>query len=260
MTRPTDTPIDSTPVKATATSVHILEAIKAVEGATITELDDRLAFSKSTIYNHLETLEQLGFVVRDGWSYRISHRVAAFGAHARRQNPLFQHGQAEVRRLAGASGLDANIVVLEVGTAICIDVATGKNAASTLLTVGETLPLHCTAAGKALLSTFDDEDVETLIEETTMTQYTENTITSIEDLQRELTSIRSRGLAFDREEWQQDVRSIGTAITGIDGELLGAISIVGESDAMTGKRFQQDVPGLVISSANAIRNSIQAEP
>ncbi|AGB37099.1 IclR family transcriptional regulator [Natronococcus occultus] len=259
MRHTTEPPKKDTPVKATATSLQLLEVLMELEGATISELDDHVDLSKSTIHNHLETLEILGFIVKDGWVYRVSQQTSKLGAHARRQNPLFEHGRDEVRRLAKVSGLVANIVVLENNHAICVYTATGKQDHDEVVYVGEKLPLHCTAAGKALLSTFDEEEAEALLDQIDYPEYTDNTLTSMDSLLDELQSIRSKGLAFDRQEWKPNLRSIGTALTGPEDELLGAISVISNAQSMTGKRFQQDVPGLVISSSNAIYNTIRSE-
>lgn len=250
---------EDTPVKATATSVRVIEALFELDGATITELDAHLTLSKSTIHNHLGTLVQLGFVVRDDWTYRVSLRFLRIGGIARNRHPLYQVSKSEVRQLATASGLVASLVVVERRTGICLHTETGKKADNRLTDVGETLSLHCTAPGKAILASMESEEIDAIIDRHGLPKYTENTLTSRESLDKALRDVRSRGIAFDREEWTEDIRGVGAAVEDSTGNLLGAISVMSPINTMSGKRFQQDIPGLVISSANRIRKRLRSQ-
>lgn len=248
---------DNVPVKATATSMRLIEVLLEHDGATVTELDDQLSLSKSTIHNHLDTLKQLGFVVREDWTYRVSLRFLQIGGIARNRHPLYEASASEVRQLAAASGLVASLVVIERQTGICLCTATGKKADRSLLEVGDPLPLHCTAPGKALLAAMDPEDVDAIVNQNGLSKYTENTPTSRSALEEELQDVRSHGIAFDREEWREDVRGVAAVIDNPQ-DWLGAISVLSPADTMAGKRFQQDIPGLVISSTNRIQKKLRS--
>ncbi|MRT44705.1 IclR family transcriptional regulator, partial [Xylella fastidiosa subsp. multiplex] len=65
--------------------------------------------------------------------------------------------------------------------------------------VGRRLPAHSTSLGKALLSTYSDEQVRKMLPET-LPGLTENTITDREKLIEELHQVREQGFAVDREE------------------------------------------------------------
>ncbi len=246
-----------TPVKATATSVRVLEALEAADGATLTELDERLDLSKSSIHNHVTTLERLGFVVRDGWTYYPSLRFLQVGASARNRYELYDIGRGPVHQLASASGLAASLVACERGQGVCLYTAADGVDERPLVDVGATQPLHCTAPGKAMLAHVDESAAEEMLERADLEARTENTLTTPEGVREERRAIQTQGLAFDREEWREGVRGVAAAIGDTDGSLLGALAVVGEADALSGKRFQQDVPGLVLSSANAIRKTIR---
>lgn len=247
------------PVKATTTSIRVIESLKELQGATVTDLAEHMKASKSSIHNHLDTLEQLGFVVRKGWTYHLSHRFLELGDFTRRQSEFYRVALPKVHQLANASGFTSSIVVFEREQGICLYSSMGKDADENFIPAGSVLPLHCTAAGKALLSELPDETVDMLLDTIDLEAYTENTLTTPEALQKDLKMIQPRGLAFDREEWMPNVRSIATPISDTDGELLGAICVTSSTDSMEGKRFQQDAPGLIISSANTIRRTITVQ-
>src|SRR5690625_7948658 len=64
--------------------------------------------------------------------------------------------------------------------------------------IGKRAMLHCTGVGKALLSGLTDEQIKTIINQTGLTKFTENTIVSMDDLFKEIETIRSNEYALDK--------------------------------------------------------------
>lgn len=244
------------PVKATRTSIRVLEELIELNGATLTDLVERMDLSKSSIHDHLTTLDRLGLVVREEWTYRVSLRFFRIGTTVRNEFELYRAGRAAVSRLANASGLEASLFVFEGGQLVCLSTTTPEPPQEPIVGDGDVLPLHCTAPGKAVLASFDAERVEEVVSER-LEPYTESTVTTVETLREEFAVISSQGWAVDREEWQDGVRGVATVVTASDGAVLGAIGVTGATGSLSGKRFQQDVPGLVISTANGIERDLQ---
>lgn len=244
-------------VKATSTSADVIDALLELDGATVTELTDHLSLSKSSIHNHLRTLTELGYVVREGWSYRVSLKFFEIGATVRRRYRIYQAGAEEARALASA-GFDASLVVLQDGTGVCIATAAGGSDPP-VVEVGDRLPLHCTAGGKAMLAALDRDAADAVLDEGPLPDHTENTITDRAELFDHLDEVETRGLALEREEWREGVRGIGSAVTDSDSTLLGALYVTGSADQLSGKTLQQDASGLVLSSANRIRRRVRQE-
>lgn len=245
---------DDPPVKATRTSDDVLQSLIETGGATLTDLVGRLAYSKSSLHNHLETLTQLGFVVKEGRTYRPSLRFLEIGAAVREQDPFYRIARPQAVRIANAVGLNTSLLVLERGHLTCLYTVAARQG-DPLIDDGDIVPLHCTAPGKAILAASADETVRELI--TAQDACTENTLTTRRDLREELEDIRSQGWAVDREEWQPGVRGVATAVTDQDGDLLGALCVTGTTDSLSGKRFEQDIPGLLISATNEIRTALK---
>lgn len=248
---------DDPPVKATSTSANVIDALLELDGATVTELTDHLPLSKSSVHNHLRTLAELGYVVREGWSYHVSLKFLEIGITVRRRYRIYQAGVEEARALASV-GFDASLVVLQNGTAVCIQTAAGGEDPPVVET-GDRIPLHCTAGGKAMLAAMDRDAADTALQNGVLPSHTENTLTDRSALFDHLDEVETRGLALEREEWRDDVRGIGSAVTDSDNALLGALCVTGSVDQLSGKTLQQDASGLVLSSANRIRRRIRQE-
>lgn len=245
------------PVKATQTSIEIIEALIELDGAGVTDIASVVGRSKSSVHNHLETLTGLGFVVKTGHEYRVGLRFLRIGSQASTRYPLYRAGLGEVTQLVTASGFSAGLAVLEGDAVCCLHHHFDGHADTPYVAPGESLPAHCTAAGKAILAALDDSRREELLVDCEFEAFTPQSHTDRSELLTELQTVRSRGLAVEREEWKGDRRGIAAAVSGTDGDVCGAIYVVSDTDRMSGKRLQQDLPGLVISAANRIRNNLR---
>ena len=54
---------------------------------------------------------------------------------------------------------------------------------------------------------------------------TERTVTSVEELEKELERVRERGFALDAREMEEHMECVGAPVFGSDGSILGAISV-----------------------------------
>ena len=245
------------PVTATQTSIQILDTLIELDGAGITTVAETLGRSKSSVHNHLQTLTGLGFVVKDEYEYRVSLRFLRIGSYARSQYPIYTAGVGEVVQLSTAAGCSAGLAVLEGEDVICLHHRLGPDIERPVVSAGDRFPLHCTAPGKAILAAMPEHRRDELLAEYTFDSGTDQSRASRSELNIELQTITSRGTAVDREEWHPERRSIAAAIEDPAGDIQGAVYLMTDRETLTGKRFQQDLPGLVISAATQIQNTLR---
>jgi DNA-binding IclR family transcriptional regulator len=105
-----------------------------------------------------------------------------------------------------------------------VEVIHGNRALSITAAVGQRLPAHCTASGKVFLAHLPSDILEGLLEKP-LKAYTSQTITSKEDLLKQLKMIRSQGYAVDREETETGVNAIAAPICNEQGKVVAAMSI-----------------------------------
>jgi DNA-binding IclR family transcriptional regulator len=242
---------ESYPVQATATTMRVVEALLDRGQAGVTELATALDLSKGAVHNHLQTLYRMEFVVRDGRQYRVSSRFLDVASRAREGNPMYRAARGEVARLARSSGEVAALVVEEHGMAVYI-LVTGGEDGQTAVREGRRRPIHTDAAGKAILAHLPQDEVRDLLTRVEPGDATEQTPEAETELSRELKTVREQSVAFDREERADGTRSVAAAVTTDDGRSVGAVCVAGPADRMSGKRLEEDITGLVVSSANSI--------
>ncbi|MFD1686095.1 IclR family transcriptional regulator [Halobellus litoreus] len=241
------------PVGATYTTGRIVHALDDGREAGVTELAEELDLSKASVHNHLVTLKRLGVVVSTDGRYRLGLRFLDLGMNVREGMPLYRVARSELTGLAESTGESTALVVAERGQAVYAAVEDADRN-DRRVRLGSRLPLHATASGKLLLAYRSREAVEDYVETHGLDRLTDRTIQSRPDLRTELRSITDRGLAFDRGEVFEDMRAVAAPIRREDRTeaLAGALAVLGPAERLSGKRLEEDLPGLVLSAAKRI--------
>lgn len=117
--------------------------------------------------------------------------------------------------------------------------------------VGEIAPIHCTALGKALLSSLPDETVAQILESYSFEKFTDQTIVNISVLFEDLSATRKRGYAIDHQEYKPDIICVGAPIKNFTGDPLAAISVSAPADRLDPTRLEI-IANLVMESAKDI--------
>ena len=240
------------PVKAVQNGIAILETLRELKEARVTTLERQLDLTKGTIHNHLATFEENGFVVKENEKYRLGLQFLDFSYQAKQRYQILDIVRDEVDRLAEESGEQALFTVEENSQGICLYKADGENAVQTELYVGYRNELYHTAVGKAILAFLPEERRNAIIEQIPLDPLTENTITDKERLYEEIETIRERGFAYNNEEAIQGLVGIGAPVKDQEGNVLGAIAVIGPRSRMNEQRLEEDLPELIEQTVNVI--------
>ncbi|WP_331233335.1 IclR family transcriptional regulator [Natronorarus salvus] len=240
-------------VNAATTAFTVVDGLKQLEGAGVTELSDYLEIPKSTVHSYLSTLEREGYVVKDGGEYHVGVRFLEYGASARRRADIYEAAKPEVDRLAEETGNLANLMVEEHGWGIYLHRGMGERAVRPIDTqVGTRVHLHSTAMGKAILAHLPEGRVEAIVEERGLPQMTRRTVTDREELAAELEAIRERGYAIDDGELVEGLRCVGAPVLGDAGHVFGAVSVAGPARRFDGSYLVEEMPERVMEAANVV--------
>lgn len=243
-------------VKATDTLFDIIELLEREDGVTITEIADELGYAKSTIHRHLSTLRERGYVVEDSEGYHVGLRFLALGEQARNHHKAYQLAREKVDELAQETDERAQFIVEEHGDAVYIHRALGERAVRTDPGIGKRIPLHATAAGKAILAQLPEERLFDIVEQIEFTPITDATITNVDQLVDELEAIRDRGYSFNQQENLDGLHAVGVPVTNSRDEIIGALSVSGPSHRLKGDWFEEELPNLLLGAANELELNI----
>jgi DNA-binding IclR family transcriptional regulator len=239
-------------IKAMETSFAIVETLADLECARLSEIADEVGIANSTASEHLATLRDHGYVVAEGNTYRLGLRFLDTGTQAKRYyDGLLTASEPVLRQLADDTGETVTLATTENGMAVYIDRLVGDRGIPTNSWVGKRKPLHTLSVGKAILAQLPAEQIDEIVAERGLSAASEHTITTRDALDRELESIRERGIAFNDRESHSQVRAVGTAIV-LDGEVHGAVSVAGPAKRFTGSYFREEIPDLLLGAVNEL--------
>lgn len=239
-------------IKSTAISFGIVEHLKEMEGATLSEVVDHFDMPTSTVHDHLQTLTNLGYVLNDDGTYRIGTRFLELGGYARIHSRIFQVSESELQNLAVETGEHANLMIEENGMGVFLMKQKGNEAIKIDTYEGMRVYLHTTAMGKSILAFMEESRLDEIVSERGLPRVTENSIADRETLDAELEEIRERGYATDDEERLNGIRCVAAPVTTDSGTVAGAVSISAPKNRMQGTLFRETFPNKILGTANII--------
>jgi DNA-binding IclR family transcriptional regulator len=233
------------PIKSSAKTLRIVKELHRRNGATLDEVTSAVEGSKSTVHRHLATLYDEGFVIREQGKFYVGYRFLNLGEYTRFRKPEFDIIRSGLHDLANESNHEADHSVIDHGRIIVLHQEHIQVNYWDRRSTGNYFYAHSNAAGKAILAEHSDDVVRDIAKQHGLPAVTQQTITDEVALLDELDEIREAGYALNDEESTEGLRSVGKAIYGADGLLLGAISVSGPRYRIDDVEFQQTLPNLI---------------
>jgi DNA-binding IclR family transcriptional regulator len=241
-------------VDAAAKALSLLDAFSLETPAlTLAELMERTALPRATAFRLLATLEQCGYVTKDGGAYRLGFKLFALGNIVAEGLDLRREGRRHLDALRDATGETVQLAVLEDWQIVHLDRSLSHQAvAYNVSRVGAILPAYCTALGKALLA-FEGEDMVYAWASTQeLRRMTVNTITTVDGLLGELRRVRERGYSIDEEERELGVRCVGAPVLDHEGRPIAAISLGAPTGRLPRNLEGSSIAMQVVATAQAL--------
>jgi IclR family transcriptional regulator, acetate operon repressor len=199
------------------------------EGQSLADLARALGTSKSTTLALARTMASAGFLrdSRPGPRYTLGTALIRLGDIARLQLPLGDLCRPLLEELSDETKMTSRVAVCDEGYPVFIDRIDGPGSVRFHAPLGQREVPYASAAGKAILSTMDEQAVRALCAETGLQPRTAHTITDIDSLLENLAVARGHGYAVDDEEDAEGIFCAGAAFFGHDGSCAGAVSVTG---------------------------------
>lgn len=247
------------PVDAVETSLKVLRLLEEQAPCTVTEIAERLGRPKATVYYHLQTLTRRGYVVRRDDRYEVGLRVLELAGRARQRRTRMGVVESNLKRLSKVANEIAVFGLAERGSAVVVKVERPPGPTTDIeVTIGTHLPLHASALGKALLSEYSDERLDSVLGDYEFEQYTPDTVEGESAFRDELSTVRADGHATDHGERDPDVHGVAAPLTAVDGSVPGTIGVVGPASRLYSDRFAHELPHLVERFAERVEHELRS--
>jgi DNA-binding IclR family transcriptional regulator len=241
-------------INAVRTSFRIVHTLQEMDGSVgVSELSRELDLPVSTVHSHLTTLQECEYVTKRGAEYELGNRFLEIGGRVRHQSRLFEYAKPKVDQLAAEFEDKVSLCVYDHGLVAHIYIAKGEEAIETDTYTGIRLPSHSSAAGKAVLAHLPEDRLEKAIERSGLSQSGPNTITDRDELLAELEDVRDDGVAFDRQERLEGIRSVAAPISREGERPNAAINVSAPISRMSTDRFERTIPERIRNIAETIR-------
>ena len=245
-------------VKSVDRALHLIEIMaEEKKELELTELCKKTHINTTTLYRLLQTLQSRGFVAQNAHTgrYRLGLKILELGQAVSEQIQLRRIVLPFLQELMEKTGETANLVTLDEGEAIYMEKVESPASLRTFHRIGTQAPAHATGVGKVLLAALPSEKVTEIIKRKGLSKLTENTITSPENLQKELEKIRENGFAMDNEECEVGAKCIAAPIRDYTNQVVAAVSVSGPSARLSEEGLNELV-GVVKETASKISQKI----
>lgn len=211
-------------LSTTETSIRVFEAVKRADGARLVDIRSSLDMSKSAVHKHLNTLIEHCYIVREGEQYHVGLKLFHIGEYARYRKSGYRRAEQRIQSIARQVSHVANFSVLEDGRNIVI-FSSERDRTTPGFQAGRYDYAHSTAAGKSLLAERPDDEVDEIIDQWGLPKLTSQTITTREELFRELETIRQQGFATNVEETIDGLTAVAVSVSQPGGGTFGAFDV-----------------------------------
>ena len=241
-------------IQSVAHSLDVLEQFCGeADELGVTELSKRLKLHKNNVFRLLATLESRGYIEqnRATENYRLGIRCLQLGQSYVQHMGVLRQARPIMNELVRQVRETTYLAVLRRNAVVPVEVIEADRPVRIVSQLGEALPLHCTAAGKAYLAFEQEEDLRTLLPDG-LTRFTDRTVTERQALLQQLRTVASTGYAVDVGEHLEDIRAVAVPVRDYARSVVGTLAIAAPASRLALERIEKEVAPLVLKAGREL--------
>src|SRR3954463_3497754 len=228
-------------------AIRVLTALQGSRRMTLTELATHLSLPASTTHGLVKTLVAHGMVVQEHGSsrYQLGPAVLRLGNVYLDTLELRSRAVPWAEDLARRTGLAVRTGVLLLEDVVIIHHEPRPDGTRQMPEVGIVIPAHASALGKAILA-FAPDEADRLLAAGDLRSMTGETLTSPEDVRRQLEQVRATGIAREQDEAVLGEGAVASPVFDSWGDVVGAVGVgvSGASEAAPGDQVRETARAL----------------
>jgi IclR family pca regulon transcriptional regulator len=195
------------------------------ERLSLSDVAKLTGMTRAAARRYLLSLQELRFVASDGKFFRLEPHILSLGYAYLASLDWLEFTQPILRDMGGRLNENCSVSVLDGADIVYVARVQTSRIISINLTVGTRLPAAVTSMGRVLLAALQPEELDRVLEATSMRPYTEKTVTNVEELKRVLKAVRDQKYAYVDQELENGLRSIAMPVIGAGEKVIAAINI-----------------------------------
>lgn len=245
----------------TVKAVAILEAMATAKRPLgISEFGVLLGLPKPTAHRIVRMLEGEGLLQREPGSSRYvpGVRLERLGLDIVAASMSRAPRHAILESLSQQIGETCNFGVMAGSHVVYLDRVESAWPFGLRFERGSHVPLHCTSMGKLFLSMLPAAKRALMLRSIPLYRYTENTITEVSRLERELDNIRSTEVSTDDQEFLAGVVCVAVPVHGPKKQPVAALAVSAPLARMSLQQGLAHIP-LLRSAADNLAATIEQD-
>jgi IclR family KDG regulon transcriptional repressor len=224
-------------MKGTQRQQMLLKALAQAgpEGISIREVAGQLGIPPVSVHRLLSAWVDIRWAIQEPKTrrYRLGPGFLEITGTFLARLPQSSLIQPYLQNLVEQTGLTAFACSKEGNTVLCVALCTPHQGLKYYVHIGQSMPLHASAAAKALIYHLDPHELEELLLPSLRHQFTPKTPRTLESILNSLALGRERGYWECREELEWGVDALATPLLAPNGEPLLSFTVVGSTQDIT---------------------------
>lgn len=200
---------------------------------TLSQVASATGLSAATARRCLHTLEELGYVTREGREFLLRPKVLELGAAYLESMNIEGLTQHYLEELAHKTGDSAALCVLDGTEIIYVARASLRTLIRLEAHVGSRFPAYPTSMGRVLLAGLGRDRLAWYFDHVRLEALTDKTVTSRRKLEQILDDCRRSGYAAVEDELAFGVVAVAVPIVDHAGRVVAALNSSGHSKKLT---------------------------
>ncbi|MCH3964905.1 MAG: IclR family transcriptional regulator [Clostridium sp.] len=225
-------------VKSAERVLQIFEHLAAYpNGQTINEISTQLGYAPSSTHALLKTLLDNGYLYIDEIKrYKLGPKLIQLGKSVSSHMSIDKIAQPLLEKTMEELEETIFMAVLFKGEVIYVAKANSYKTVTTNAQIGSRKPIYCTGLGKVFLAFMDIDEKTKILNNLNFKKFTKNTVTSKEELLKQLISFRNQGYTVDDEEIEEGLYCIAVPVFDSSKHVIAALSASGPKQRMLSKK------------------------
>jgi IclR family pca regulon transcriptional regulator len=218
-------------VEALARGLSVIAAFgQGRRQLSLSDVARATSLPKASVRRMLHTLITLQLADTDGRVFRLTPRVLGLAGDYLGSNKVSTVVQPVCERISQASGRSCYVAVLDGHDMVVIAHALPHYPMELSPGVGLRHPAFCTAAGRAILGTFDEGALDHWLSELKPTALTKYTPTNLKTIRKTILDARKNGYGATHQDVKLGDCGLAVPVRRYDGRTVGALHITGTVD------------------------------
>jgi IclR family pca regulon transcriptional regulator len=239
-------------LEAFARGLRVIEAFsREKQVLTISDAARATELPKPSVRRALYTLSRLGYAEETDRGFRLKPKVLSLASAFLGSNTVAAVLQPACKRVSERTNQSCFGAILDGDDIVIVAHASVENPAVVESSIGLRRPAFCTAAGRAILSRFSDDELDTWIKKLKPTARTPFTITDRRQLRKEILHVRKQGFSVTEQELRQGRHALAVPLTGHDGRPVASLCVTSWIDDVEHNLTRQYLPIIREEAASA---------